>query len=35
MLSFGAWQEWWLAALWLTGAAYAASITGPPSPVAR
>jgi exopolysaccharide production protein ExoQ len=27
MLSFGAWQEWWLAALWLTSATYAASIT--------
>lgn len=27
MLSFGAWQEWWLAALWLTSAGYAAAIT--------
>jgi len=34
MVSFGAWQEWWLAALWLTSAAYAASIAGPLSPPA-
>jgi exopolysaccharide production protein ExoQ len=25
-VSFGAWQEWWLAALWLSGATYAAVI---------